>query len=510
MDPVEHHIRKGIRDLKQMDVIVKQADKNLGMIPIRGDIYNAMVRGWLKKPSFRRVTGLPHEQLFNTLLRLVSRSNSLSPSYKFRMLSAARDNKEPAPFYVVPKIHKSKLGSRPITAQHSYMLSGVSKVLADVFNDYVADEATIGKDSKTTVGRLEELKLPADFVFLTYDVEACYPSIDLKDAISTLKDNVPFIQHIDNGVYYKLLELVMYNNFVTAKGKVYQQLIGTATGTQVAPPFANLYLHYKFKDVLDDDAIIFQERFIDDGLIIVKTKEDAERIMAGLQQSTNLNLTYDVSSTHAIYLDLYVYKGPRLELEKKLDMKVYFKPTNKMLYLPAISNHPAEMKSGIIRGEAIRTLRNTSSKAEWLKALSHIFKGLMARGYSPTMIVKKWKTVRFEDRDEYIHSTTEKRLPDKGMIRTRYNRDTLYWWRTLTARRPIETVLKRKRATWNKKQAEIITNWPPKVGWKDFRKVANLSINAKDTWDYVALRKRPGEELEGNPRPTRRARMENR
>lgn len=44
------------------------------------------------------------------------------------------------------------------------------------------------------------------------------------------------------------------------------------------------------------------------------------------------------------------------------------------------------MKNGIVVGEAIRIFRNTSNKGEWLCALDHIFKGLMARGYSPIMI----------------------------------------------------------------------------------------------------------------------------
>lgn len=74
------------------------------------------------------------------------------------------------------------------------------------------------------------------------------------------------------------------------------------------------------------------------------------------------------------------------------------------------------MKSGIIRGEAICTLRNTTLNAELLKDLCHIFKGLMARGYPPEVIKKKWKTVRFGEREFYIITSTLKTLPE-GTIR---------------------------------------------------------------------------------------------
>lgn len=60
------------------------------------------------------------------------------------------------------------------------------------------------------------------------------------------------------------------------------------------------------------------------------------------------------------------------------------------------------MKLGVIRGEAIRLLRNSTSKANWLTALNTVFKGLMARGYLPIWIAREWKKIRFEDREDYL------------------------------------------------------------------------------------------------------------
>ena len=478
-----------------MDVILKQTDKNLGIIPVRGDIYNAMVREWLSEPAFTRVQAFPYEELFNQLKELVLPSRSLSPKFKAIMLQKARKNKDPAPFYLSPKIHKSKLGSRPITAQHSYILSGVSKSIADILQDFVQEISYIGRDSKTTVRRLEEFKPPEQFVFLTYDVEACYPSIDILDAIATLESNMKMISPI----WFKLLEMVMWNNYVSCNGKIYLQNIGTATGTQVAPQFANLYLYYKFKKVLDDDAILFQERFIDDGLLIIKTKEDGERIIEGLRRTSNLKLTYELSETQAMYLDITIYKGYRFKSEGKVDLKTYFKPTNKMLYLPAVSNHPQSMKNGIVTGEAIRTLRNSSSKAEWIKALRHIFKGLMARGHKPDMIKRKWKEIRFEDRDFYIFNKTTRMAPEGTIIRTSYNPQTQAIWRMLVAKYPLENVLKKRKEKWTQKQVEVLKKWPPKILWMDFFKIAQKTINSKAQWSYVKKRKRNGAGAEERP-----------
>jgi hypothetical protein len=79
-------------------------------------------------------------------------------------------------------------------------------------------------------------------VFLTYDVKQLYPSIDPQDEIKTLHESVP-IMRADRNFWTKVLQLIMFNNYVSAEGKIYRQVKGTATGTQVAPPFANLYLY---------------------------------------------------------------------------------------------------------------------------------------------------------------------------------------------------------------------------------------------------------------------------
>lgn len=132
------------------------------------------------------------------------------------------------------------------------------------------------------------------FVFLTYEFEACYPSIDIDDAIKNLYENEVCLRH-ENRLGAKLLEMVMKENFVTANGNIYQHLIGTATGSQVASPFANLYLFYNYKKVLSDESIIVKERCIDDGLMIVKTREAAQRIMDGSKNASNLIQTWNIS-----------------------------------------------------------------------------------------------------------------------------------------------------------------------------------------------------------------------
>lgn len=487
--PLDTTLRKGIDELKSMQIVVKQADKNLGLVPIRGDFYAAMLRKWLSPPSFKLEMSFPHADILRRMQNIIRYSKSISQQVKESWITQAKSATNPCPFYAIPKIHKkTKLASRPITAQHSYMLAPLSQALTTVLLNVQSKYVGITKDTVSFVKRMEEFKTPQEFVMMTYDVEACYPSIDINDAIKTLHDNIPVMRE-NNAFWTKILQLIMYNNYVTANGNIYRQMIGTATGTQVAPPFANLYLYFKFQHILLDSSILLHERFIDDGFVLVSNQEEATRIINQLINCTNLNLTYEISDWKAIFLDLVIYKGRRFQSERRLDLRTYFKPTNRLLYLPMASNHPTSMKAGIITGEAIRTLRNSTDKSEWLKSLHFIFKGLRARGYPPTIIQKAWKNVRWEDREFYITSRTSKTAPEGTLVFTRYNPSTRAHWSNIVAKFPFENIFPKRTYKWNKKQISIMKNWPPKIVWCDFRKVGQQVIAAKQCWFYPKLKR---------------------
>ena len=472
-------VREGLRHLRDMGAVLKAADKNLGVVPIRKDIYNHLMHTHLKSKTFQKVVLFPHADISRRLRNILFSRKGRPDRQALEWIDFAAQAKDPCPFYVIPKLHKATLSSRPITAQHSYMLAPLSKKLAAVLQREVDLISEVAKDSKGVIQELEELKVQDPVVFLAYDVEQLYPSIDLKDAFSVLVKNVPALSAL-GGLWIKILKLIMYNNYVTANGEIYRQMNGTATGTQVAPPFANLYLHHRFKHALSHRGIKFQSRYIDDGLLFLESQEDAEEVMESLQNASNLKLTSTISAINAIYLDIEVYKGHRFRTQHKVDTRVYFKPTNRLLYLPAVSHHPQAHKSGVITGEAIRCLRNCSNKIEWLTALNIIFKGLMNRGYQPEMIKKKWKGVRWEDRKKYIFEERPPRKLKKTLAMTQYHPRTRDTWKQLIAKHPIDRLLLVKRnGRLNKKHHRLKDDWPPQLIYKEFKKLGRQMISAK-------------------------------
>ncbi|MEM7375665.1 MAG: reverse transcriptase domain-containing protein, partial [Bacteroidota bacterium] len=284
--PLDLLLTKGIEQLKSMNIVIKQADKNLGLVPIRGDIYTAMVRKWTAPPAFRREILFPHADIISRMSNIIRHNKAINEEKKEKWLQYAQNATEPCPFYAIPKIHKGDLlASRPISAQHSYILAPLSQELSSVLLAAQKTCTGITTDTVSFINRIESTRFQSSFVMMTYDVEACYPSIDINDAIKTLHDNIPVMRK-NNSFWTKILQLIMYNNYVTTNGQLYRQMEGTATGTQVAPQFANLYLYFKFRSILERPSILLHERFIDDGFVLTSSEVEAETIINQLINCT--------------------------------------------------------------------------------------------------------------------------------------------------------------------------------------------------------------------------------
>lgn len=175
--------------------------------------------------------------------------------------------------------------------------------------------------------------------------------------------------------------------------------------------------------------------------------------------------------------------------EGRLDLKPYFKVTNRILYLPWISVHPTAMNAGIIIGEGIRTLRNSSEKFSLLEVLHYIFKGLLTREYPATVIKKSWKRIRWADREFYVKHNSSKQAPAGTLVFTRYHPETKYEWNKLTKRHPFENIFLKRSYKRNKLQVSIMTHWPPKIVWCPFRKIRHHIISARQSWHYSKMEK---------------------
>src|SRR5690242_16610241 len=98
--------------------------------------------------------------------------------------------------------------------------------------------------------------------------------------------------------------------------------------------------------------------------MIVK-KQFATEIISDLNSlHPDIKMSGTISDQSVNYLDLVVFKGPRFDKERKLDLKVYSKPENQYLYFPFTSHFRAN-KAGFIVGELTRYVRNCTNENDF-------------------------------------------------------------------------------------------------------------------------------------------------
>ena len=86
-----------------------------------------------------------------------------------------------------------------------------------------------------------------------------------------------------------------------------------------------------------------------------------------------LKFTHEWSKTEINFLDLTLYKGERFKNTQILDIKCFSKPCETFQYLSRDSSHPNACFSGMVKGEAIRYIRNSSSETEYEKKNRYLY-----------------------------------------------------------------------------------------------------------------------------------------
>ena len=176
-------------------------------------------------------------------------------------------------------------------------------------------------------------------------------------------------------------------------------------GTKMAPAYANLFMAELEEKLLDyHTKPIIWKRYIDDVFCVWPgTPEDLKSFIDYLNRAhESIKFTYECSHTSIDFLDLTIFKGERYQTSQILDIKPFFKKTNKFQYLEYSSAHPKKTFSSLIKGELTRLLRACSSKMEYSKTKDKMYKAFRDRGNPAHVIQNVIETVPYEHREQAL------------------------------------------------------------------------------------------------------------
>ncbi len=112
------------------------------------------------------------------------------------------------------------------------------------------------------------------------------------------------------------------------------------------------------------------------------------------------------------FFDITVFKGERYQKEGILDIRPLSKAIDPHTYLHYSSAHPKGNTKGVVKAEVIRTLRRSLSPQIFAHdGLKGLLEWFTKRGYPEKLLKKVLADVKFEDRDERLHTVNRKNLP---------------------------------------------------------------------------------------------------
>jgi hypothetical protein len=345
---------------------IKPVDKGLGIAVINRASYIALAhRDHLSD------TNTYHKLSYNPTNEISTRiSSSIDILLRNNMLTkAAARQMRPTQlshlgkFYILPKLHKTKLSTRPIVSNVGHLTQGVSKYIHQHML-HTAKQAASYLENSLELSKLLKMIKPTNNTFIiTADITSLYTNIPNEDGIKTVAKQTATDSHSPyhmRSIYKNeaMLRLVLENNAFTFNDEYFIQTNGTAMGTIMAPTYANIYLRAKEETSFQNNPfkanVLLYKRYIDDILAVYNNHDNTLQEYIQLLHKTYspLKLTLKIGKQKIPFLDLELSINQELNI---IDHDIYQKPLSLKAYIPHNSLHPQHINKSIIYNDLLRT-----------------------------------------------------------------------------------------------------------------------------------------------------------
>lgn len=428
---------------REQSIVIKPADKNLGLTVFDRDHYISLRLQHLEDVStYRSTESVPFDQISDKLDRILLRYDvrNLFGSDLIRFFKQVPENGFRANlFYVLPKLHKTPLVGKPICSATGYVTNHASRWLDDRLQPLIRSHSAHLRDSQQLLCELDSKPFDPGILLFQFDVVSLYPSIDIKHALSQIYPLIATWPGFDckkqeAELIMDLLVWVLQNNYLEFNGRFYLQIKGVAMGTPVAVVFSCLYMMslemnlQKESDALNLPWPIFLRRFIDDGMGVWQgSKSDLDAWLHRYDSFyPGIRITHSISTDSVEILDIVFSKRKRFSKTGLLDTATHQKALNRYLYLPWRSFHPRAAKIAFIYGELRRYCLRESSAAGFLRIRQLFFDRFRARGYPTAFLLAVFSKISYSDRARFLRearaqvsSTAKKQAP--LVFKTQFN-----------------------------------------------------------------------------------------
>ena len=394
--------------------LVIDCDKKVGLCIIKQECYNKFAFEQLNvAENFEEISYNPLPTTISEIEKiLLNLCNLKSITKKLYLKLLPKKTSKLGSFRLLAKLHKQKLGFRPIINSISHPTSSLSLLIDCLLQPFIKKNASYIQDSQHLIQQARYKTFPSTSKQYSCDFEGLYSNINLDHALILISEFIS--TNFDSSIissfgFHTILELVFKNNIFTFNNKYYKQILGIAMGSISGPSVANMYIWLLEKNFLEIHKPLSYSRFIDDIHVIVLENFDIN-ILINLFEEFGLKLNI-VSSEEVIFLDLLIKINP---YTGKLNFSLYTKPTATFSYLLADSNHPNFIFENNPKSLLLRFRRINSNFSDYCFSGGRLIKQMTSRGYDHLKVSKVFQMIAKTDYDSIIDYKVKKDImPNK-------------------------------------------------------------------------------------------------
>ena len=290
---------------KERPFCVLPCDKNIGSAIISNELMIQLgMENLNDKNTYLQLESNPLEMIstsINDNLRSLFESKDINKQiWKMLHVKDAKIGK----FRILPKLHKSKFGIRPIVSSIGHPNEKICALIDACLQTIVQNTSTFLKDSQQLLQLIENKRFNCKEVFLySCDFESLYTNINKDDAIPLITEYVKnFLDtnYISAKAFKILLDIAFTTNVFKFQNQFYIQIRGVAMGCKCGPSIANLFVYILERHWLNIHNPLIYKRFIDD-MFIMSEKE----IQSDSFNNQFLNLKLNIQHGKSVnFLDL--------------------------------------------------------------------------------------------------------------------------------------------------------------------------------------------------------------
>ena len=445
------------------DIIIKKADKGGMFVVLDSTFYRdkMVIKDHLKTDTYEITNKYADNKVIKQLEELTSKHSKCLHESEIRYIN----NREwkSSNIYVSPKIHKCKeiidiasksaneyihvscppnLKGRPIIAGPESPTQRLSELIEKILTPLVPTLQSYVKDDWDFIRRLPRT---IDFECDVYsiDIVSLYTKIPRKLGLEAISYYVDKLRELIPNRFTKefILEsvnFVLSNNNFFFDGTCYHQKDGTAMGSKMAPPYANLSVGYleetKLHPILPQHfttsvvelLIKWLLRYIDDGFVLWP-KDLLIDTFLDIINNLNSHIEFTLEHSHKYIKDgHHIQELPFLDVlvivkdHKHFTTDIYYKETNSHFYLDYHSHHPPHMKDNIPYTLAKKLICFVPNYVRLEYRLDELKTWLLKRNYPLDIIDKKFHNAKLEGPAPPPPTTTEKTNNDTLVFTTTY------------------------------------------------------------------------------------------